>query len=271
LRPYLAAAVGLGLAAWALLPVLARQSKTRLALVGAASAVAIAGVAVVQARRIDQLAHELLFRQTATRIETLGRLYHERNPASPPPEAPFGPNAPVALIDPTTGWLLTGVVQEPLGPGMVSVAFVDDTVRSERIADLVLLQSAPLSPAQMVASLGPGLVGFATGMSGTGDQGNPAWTADALLWDVLLALGALGGVRARLPARQWLLPASVVLGTAAALIVVPGAPGNDDRHRATQTLPLLVVFACGLLAQRQAPARVRTSQVAGERVWPLAR
>ena len=82
-----------------------------------------------------------------------------------------------------------------------------------------------------------------------------AWVADALAWDALLIAAVLGGIRARVPLRDWLFPACIVLGTVAALVAVPGAPGNDDRHRASQAVPLLAVFAAGWLAsRRESPA-----------------
>jgi hypothetical protein len=217
------------------------------------AAVGLAALGVQQARHIDQAAHELAYRQMTTRLETLGRLYHDLDPNSPPVEAPFGPGAPVALVDSHTGWLLSGLVQQALGPGLVAVAFTDGSIQTERIADLVLLQSAPLSPLQMVANFGPGLVSFITGSPTIGDVGSLAWAADAVIWDVLFVLAVVGGVRARVPVRQWLFPACVVLGTVAALVSVPGAPGNDDRHRSTQAVPLLAVFAAGLLASRRRP------------------
>jgi peptidoglycan/LPS O-acetylase OafA/YrhL len=79
-----------------------------------------------------------------------------------------------------------------------------------------------------------------------------AWSADAIAWDVLFVLAVIGGVRARVPLRDWIFPAAIVLGTAAALIIVPGAPGNDDRHRSGQAVPLLVVFAVSWFRARQA-------------------
>ena len=39
-------------------------------------------------------------------------------------------------------------------------------------------------------------------------------------------------------------------GTIAALSIIPGAPGNAERHRATQTVPLLLVLASEVLASR---------------------
>jgi hypothetical protein len=128
---------------------------------------------------------------------------------------------------------------------------MDGSEQQLRIADLTLLQSAPLTPIQLVASAGPGLVSFLSGTSDAGDPGGMGWTVDALAWDVLFVIAVAGGIRARVPLRDWVFPACIVLGTAAALIAVPGAPGNDDRHRASQTIPLVLVFATGWLAQRR--------------------
>jgi hypothetical protein len=184
-------------------------------------------------------------------MEALGRLYHDPVPGQLPQEPPFGPGATVATVDPVTHWITPGLVVEPLGPGLVRVAFMDGSEQQLRIADLTLLQSAPLTPIQLLASAGPGLVSFLTGTSDAGDPGGMGWTADALAWDVLFVIAVAGGIRARVPLRDWVFPACIVLGTAAALIAVPGAPGNDDRHRASQTIPLVLVFAAGWLAQRR--------------------
>ncbi|MDQ6670242.1 MAG: hypothetical protein M3069_05755 [Chloroflexota bacterium] len=250
LRPYLAGAVGTGVFAWAVAPWLGRRSRRSLLL--GATALVVLGVAVgiQQSRRIDQAAHELVYRQLTTRLETLGLLNYEVNPHAAPIQQPFGPGAAVALVDQHSGWLLTGLVREPIGPGEVAASFIDGSIRNERISDLVLLQSAPLTPVQLLDDLRPGLLSFLTGASGGGDSSSLAWVADAVAGDVLIALAVAGGLRARVPLREWVFPACVVLGTVGALVGVPGAPGNDDRHRATQTVPLLVVFAAGLLVAK---------------------
>lgn len=247
-RPYLAGATVLGLAAWALYPFLVNAPRRMVALVGAAVVVVGGGLAVQQARHIDQAAHELVYRQMTTRMETMGRLYSDVKPDTPPQEPPFGPGAAVALVEPGSDWILPGLIQLPEGPGLVTVGFVDGSIRTERIADLTLLQSAPLSPLQVLASFGPGVVTFVVGSSGGTDPNSMAWVADALAWDALLIAAVVGGIRARVPVRDWLFPACIILGTIAALVAVPGAPGNDDRHRASQAVPLLAVFAAGWLA-----------------------
>jgi hypothetical protein len=145
---------------------------------------------------------------------------------------------------------------------------MDGSEQQLRIADLTLLQSAPLSPLQIVFNVGPGLVSFLSGTSGAGDPGGMGWTADALAWDILFVVAIAGGIRARVPVRDWIIPACIVLGTAAALIAVSGAPGNDDRHRASQTIPFLLVFATGWLAS---PRRVTDdSGVSVSRARPMA-
>jgi hypothetical protein len=259
LRPYLAGAMMLGVLGWAVWPLFAGRSARFLGAAAAAGVVLGVGFGVVQARHIDESAHELVYRQMTTRMETLGRLYHDPVPDQAPQEPPFGPGAAVATVDPVTHWIAPGLVEEPLGPGRVLVVFMDDSEQEERIADLTLLQSAPLSPLQIATSVGPGLVAFVTGTSGTGDPGGLGWTADALAWDVLFVLAVVGGIRARVRVRDWIFPACVVLGTAAALVAVPGAPGNDDRHRASQAVPLLLVFASGWLASRRAMLESGTS------------
>jgi hypothetical protein len=255
LRPYLAGAVGLGVLAWGLFPLLAAQSRRVLLILSAAVVAGTALIAMVESRQIDEAAHALVYRQTTTRLETLGRLYYELNPNAPPPERPFTPGIAVAKVNQQTGWLLTGLIQEPLGPGMVLVTYTDETVQPERTADLMLLQSAPLSPFQIAASIGWGLLSFLSGATTGTDSSSLVWTVDALAWDILLALAIIGTIRARIATREWLYPAVVVLGTVCALAGVPGAPGNDDRHRVAQALPLLTVFAVGVIASWPTRAR----------------
>src|SRR5205823_5637367 len=161
-----------------------------------------------------EAAHALIYRQLTTRMETIGRLYHDPRPDAPLPEPPFGPGAAVALVDPQTSWISPGLIEQTLGPGSVLVGFPDGSSSAERIADLTLLQSAPLNPTQLLLSFGPGLVSFISGAPIAGDESNWAWTADALAWDILFVLAVLGGVRARIPPRDWLFPACIVLGTA---------------------------------------------------------
>ena len=218
---------------------------------------------VVQARHIDQSAHDLVYRQMTTRMETLGQLYHGPIPGSAPPEGPFGSGAAVATVDPVSHWISPGLIVDPIGPGQVRVAFMDGSVQDVSTADLTLLQSVPLSPIQIVASTGPGLVSFLSGTSGTADPTGMGWTAEAIAWDFLFVIAVAGGLRARVPVRDWIFPACIVLGTATALIAVPGAPGNDDRHRASQTIPLLLVFATGWLAVRRRAPRGAAGQRPG--------
>jgi hypothetical protein len=253
LRPYLAGGVAIGVLVWAAFPWLTGRRPRTLAFGAALGALVLAGAALTQTRQINEAAHQLVYRQTTTRMETLGRLYYDVDPNAPPQEPPYGPGAAIALIDPDSGWLETGLIQQPLGPGMVLVAFTDETLRAERIEDLILLQSAPLSPLQVTASLGPGLLSFVSGAPRGADASSIVWTADALAWDALFVLALLGGLRAKVPARDWLYPAVVILATVAALVAVPGAPGNDNRHRSGQAVPLLAVFAAGLLASRSRP------------------
>ena len=130
----------------------------------------------------------------------------------------------------------------------MSVTYVDGTTEVERIADLELLQSARLQPLQLASAVPPALLTLVTGLGDTVNAIDLVWIADAVAWDVLLVLAFLALRRGGVNVRDWLFPAIIVVATVAALVIVPGAPGNADRHRATQTLPLLVVLAAGLLA-----------------------
>ena len=110
LRIYLAVTVGLGVLAWLAYPYVRRQRKRVVvgALLGILATVSV--VAVAQSRRLDEVVHELFYRQTVTRMETLGRLYRDPLPTDSIVQAPYRPGAAIALTDPQTGWLLTGLV-----------------------------------------------------------------------------------------------------------------------------------------------------------------
>jgi hypothetical protein len=260
LRDYLAVAVGVGAVAWLAYPVVRRQSpRVLLGLALTIVALAIVG-AVSQSRRIDEATHELFYRQTVTRMETLHRLYRDPPPADQPVQLPFRPGAIIALPDPTTGWLLTGLVEDSAQPGLVDVGLSDDTSRAVPLSDVVLLQDARIPPLQLLSWVVPSLLSVVAGLPTTDEAPSVAWIGAALAWDVLIVAAVLGFVRGGLRLRDGLYPLCVVVGTVAALAAIPGAPGNADRHRATQTLPLLLVFASGLFVS----SRARTA-VAAER------
>jgi hypothetical protein len=269
LRSYAAGALAVGILGWGAWPVFAHRSRRFLVTSAVAAGLLCVGLAVSQWRHIDEGAHQLVYRQLTTRMEAIGQLYSDPIPDEPPPEPPFGPGAAVALVDPNSNWITPGLIEHALGPGRVLVGFTDGSQSEHQISDLTLLQSAPLSVAQIISSFGPGLVAFVSGTSVAGDESSLGWTADALAWDVLLVLAVLGAIRVRLPAREWILPASIVLGTAAALIVVPGAPGNDDRHRANQALPFLVVFATAWLVGRGSKASPGGASVSSASSSPM--
>jgi hypothetical protein len=199
-------------------------------------------------RQIDEAAHSLVYRQTVTHMEAMGRLYRDPRTIDEKMLLPFRSGQAVAIADPSkAGWVLAGLIDQAAGPGMIIVDFTDGSNRIVPAADLVLLESAVIPPAQLFEWVVPSALAVFVGLPDSGEA-KLAWVADAVLWDVLLVLSLLGGVRARIPVREWLFPACVVLATVGALIAIPGSPGNAERHRATQTVPLLLVFASGLLS-----------------------
>ena len=165
------------------------------------------------------------------------------------------PGTAVALANPRTGWLLGGVVQDFVGPDVVRVAFTDRSIRDLPMNELVPVPSANIPPLQLVTSVLPGVASYLMGTPVSGDSASPGWMAAALGADLLVVLALAAAVRARLSPREWLFPLCIVGGTVLALVAVPGAPGNAERHRATQVVPLLLVLATGLLASRGASAR----------------
>jgi 4-amino-4-deoxy-L-arabinose transferase-like glycosyltransferase len=253
LRPYLGGALAVGVLAWAAYPLLRKLS--RRALTALVTGAAVVGVvfAVQQARRIDFATHELFYRQTVTRMETLGLLYTDQPPDTE--NLPMKPGTAVALADPHTGWLLGGVVKDFVGPDVVRVAFTDQSIRELPLKDLVPVQSANIPPLQLVASVLPGVGSYLVGTSVSSDSTSLAWVVPAVATDALVVLAIAAGLRSRLSPREWLFPLCIVGGTMLALVAVPGAPGNAERHRATQVVPLLLVLATGLLASRGASAR----------------
>jgi hypothetical protein len=246
LRPYLGGAMLVGVILWAAYPYVRRARAQYLALGAAAVVIAGAAVSVVFSRQLDYAAHELMYRQTVTRIETLGRLYTDERPQVF--NEPIRPGVAVGLTDPNTGWVLGGVVQDLPQPDQAHVAFTDESIRLVPVDQLLPLQSTTIPPLELVAWFGPNLWSYLAGLSQTSDPTSPVWIAIALVWDALLVLAVVAAARRRLPASEWLFPLCIVAATTLALITVPGAPGNADRHRATQTVPLLIVFASPLLA-----------------------
>jgi hypothetical protein len=211
----------------------------------------VLGLSIFLGRHIDELTHELLYRQTVTRMETLGRLYRDPAPSDEHVQLPFRPGAAIALVDPATGWLTPGLVEDSSETGVVTVGLTDDTSRTVPLdSHLVLLQSAPIPPLQLFNWFTPSVLSVFVGLPTTNEPPNPAWVAAALAWDALLVVGLVGLRRAGLHVRDWLYPLCVIGGTIAALSAIPGAPGNAERHRATQTVPLLLVLASGVLASR---------------------
>ncbi len=261
LRAYLAAAVALGILSWLVAPMVYRMGWRRVALAAAPVVAIVLVLSAQRLSRLDEIAHELLYRQTVTRMETLGRLYRDPRPDELPPVPPFIPGVSVALPDPNSSWVLTGLVDQTLGPDTVSVAFTDESVRTLRIDQLVLLESADFTPLQLLAWVPLNAVSLVTGFDPLNDRGTPLWVLDALAWDVLVLAALLGVRRSGLPLRSALFPACVVLGTSLALVAIPGAPGNADRHRVAHTVPLLLVLASGLVSTSRLGSAARRSPV----------
>jgi 4-amino-4-deoxy-L-arabinose transferase-like glycosyltransferase len=259
LRAYLAGTIALGVAAWAAYPLARRLSRRQVIATTAAAALVGIGLIASQARRLDYLEHELLYRQTTTRMETLGELYTGIPVLDP--NAPFKPGAAVATVDPGSGWLHPGLVRAPAADGLLTVDFTDGTTREVPPDQLVLLQSTRIPPLQLFEWIGPNLFSFVTGVSTVDETPNWIWVPASLVWDALLILALIGALRGRPPLRDVLYPACVVGGTVFVLLAIPGAPGNADRHRSTQSVPLLAVLAAGAVASRDRPG-VRSALLA---------
>jgi hypothetical protein len=271
LRPYLAVTVGVGVVAWLVWPVI-QGLRPRFLLSGAGALVlGVAAIGLVQQQRLDEMTHELFYRQTVTRMETLGRLYRDPAPTDDQIQQPYRPGAAIALVDPQTGWLLPGLVEDSAMPGQVNVGLTDDTSRSVPLDDnLVLLQDARIPPLEFFVWVLPSLLSVFAGLPTTSDPPSLVWIGSALLWDVLLVAAVLGVWRGRLAVRSWIYPLCLIGGTVIALSAIPGAPGNAERHRATQTLPLLLVLASGLVSSRRRDARQAERPVASATSMPTS-
>lgn len=261
LRAYLAGTMLLGVLAWAVYPLARRLQRRHVATLGGVALALVVAAGVVGARRIDFLAHELLYRQTTTRLETLGELYTGIPVLDP--NAEFKPGAAVATVDPRSGWLHTGLVREPAPDGQLVVDFADGVTQEVPPDRLVLLQSAPIPPLQLLEWVGPNLRSFFVGTSTADEAPNWIWVPASLVWDALLLVALVGLVRRPPPLRELLYPVCVVGGTMLVLLGIPGAPGNTDRHRSTQTVPLLAVFAAGALVSRGRAAPTSAPAVSG--------
>ncbi|MBV9168759.1 MAG: glycosyltransferase family 39 protein [Chloroflexi bacterium] len=253
LRAYLAGTILCGVIAWAAFPHLRRINVRHAAFAAGALACIALVVGVTQARQIDFLAHELLYRQTTTRMELLGKLYtgipvRDRS-------AEFKPGTAVATVDSGSGWLHPGLVREPAPDGQLIVDFTDGSTREVPPDQLQVLQSTRIPPLQLFQWITPNLFSFVTGIDPIDATPN-VWVPASLLFDLLLVVALVGVWRCKPPLRELMYPACVVGGTLIVLLGVPGAPGNDDRHRSTQAAPLLIVFAAGLLSSE--PRRALT-------------
>lgn len=257
LRAYLAGTMLIGVVAWAAYPYVRRLPARGALLASGGIAVVLIVVGISQARRLDFLEHELLYRQTTTRMEMLGELYTGIPVLDP--NAEFRPGSAVATVDAGTGWLHPGLVREPAADGQLIVDFTDGSTREVSPNDLQLLQSTRIPPLQLFEWVGPNLFGFLTGIDPVDSTPNFIWIPASVVFDLLLLIALIGVVRTRPPLRDVLFPLCVVGGTLIVLLGVPGAPGNADRHRSTQAVPLLVVFAAGLVAsewRRSSPLAV---------------
>ena len=81
LRPYLAGAVVIGVAAWLVFPIARRWTAHAFAVGAVAAVLGAIALVTLQPYYIDRAAHELVYRQTMTRMEGLGLLYRDRDRA----------------------------------------------------------------------------------------------------------------------------------------------------------------------------------------------
>ena len=250
LRDYLAILAGLGTAAWVAYPFVRRHGARTIAWASTALVGAVAVLAVAQPGMIDKTLHSLFYRQVVTRMETMGRLYRDPPPPDELVQLPFRPGAVIAIADPRTGWLMTGIVTDSSQPGFVSVDLTDDTSRVVPISDVELLQDVRVPRLEMLSWVLPSMGSVLLGLPDAGEEANVAWVGAALAWDVLVVLATYGLLRNNVDARNWIYPMCITVGTVVTLLAIPGAPGNAERHRATQTVPLLVVLASGVAVSR---------------------
>src|SRR5207302_3763379 len=106
-----------------------------------------------------------------------------------------------------------GVIQDFVGPDRARVAFTDESIRELPTSDLMLLESTPIPPLQMIAWLVPSLATYLAGTSPTSEPSSPVWITLALSWDAVLALAVVAIYLVRLSPREWLYPLCITAGT----------------------------------------------------------
>jgi len=196
---------------------------------------------------IDSATHELFYRQTSHALKRSAG-YIRR--ATGDGGLPMKPGAAVAVADPAQRWLLGGVIQEFNGPDLVRVAFTDESIRVVRPR-----RGAHPIGAHPRCSLSRGLCEPGELSHGTSLTAKAAARYGSALPRVgcpLRPRHSGGGARRLSHASGCFHCASWAVRLA--LIAGPGAPGNGDRHSATQTLPLLLVFAAAAGLTRVARA-----------------
>src|SRR5205823_8407822 len=110
-------------------------------------------------------------------------LYRDPQPTDDIVQGPFRAGVTIALIDPASGWLTPGIVNDASVQGRLTVVLVDDTVRTVPIDDsIMLLQSAPIPPLELFSWFVPSALAVFAGLPTTREPANWAWIAAAVAW-----------------------------------------------------------------------------------------
>ena len=269
LRPYVAALLAIALACWAAYPLLRRMGWPLLAGLATCAALAVAAVLVLRPAALEDTIRQVAYRQMATRMETLGRLYN-LGQGDPPWHGPNGPATPVVLPQPG-GDDLPGIIQRRPDASTAVVAFTDESVRTLPMSDLLEWPQAHISLRWIFQDYAGSVLDVLAGVSDSPEgAGRLVWIADAVVADAALVLAAIGIVRERVNPRVWTIPLVMAVGTVLVLAMVPGAPGNAARHRDTQSLPLLLVLIAGTLPVRWPGFAAFRSGVSSARTRPTS-
>ena len=168
LRQYVAVLIGAGIAASIAYPVVRRMSRPAAAGLVLAVCVAAALTLVARPGLADGVIRQIVYRQMATRMEMLGRLYN-LDDHQDPWSGPNGPGTAVVLRETNGADVLLGVIQRRPDLSTAVVAFADDSLRTVPIDDLLTFQHATIPPPWIFHNYVEDLGGVLGGVSDLAD------------------------------------------------------------------------------------------------------
>lgn len=242
LRFYVLVAAVLAVLAGHLVPRVRRRYREA-ALPSLALLAVVLGTVWVRGDLVDRLARDWTYKQSIVRLEAFRSLY----PPGQPESQRFGRGAVVAWVDGAS--TNVGVIWEHWGATAELVALQDGTRQVIERSRLTPVAEYRFSLAYPTISALPNAVAIVTGTGVMPEDGWPrfAWIVDSLVWSMLLVASLAGLATRRLRFSAAAYPLLVALATASVLMLIPSAPANAARHKASQTVPGLLVLVSALL------------------------